>query len=373
MTIIASFFYANSPILFGDILAITNTKYLDWLNLPSQGNNFKKIADYSTFGISGLVQKLTIITNDLVIASAGTIWGIKQVIGELKKLGKNPLSVKILKEFFKSSNINSITTTDVKLIAYYLNPPKSRMYRFYYHVNDYENEQMAQFRHLSYAGSGSPLFSEVIKDLDWIVPNLVPIFVDNEIKLINFKELFPELKSIYMTHHLLMEMTLFDYCSDFKAFKHKFGGGYEIIWYVENKFQIYDDYTIVIWRYYIDQGLHAISHIIKPSHVNNTFLMRFMDFEPEGLARDETHEIKPIIDYTIDSKKLDIKPEIGGRFLCNYIVLISNKNIIKEVKPRIIINPDNQSLIKLENQKLKVNSKLFSFIAQETLRKDEIS
>lgn len=243
MTLIAAFFIDEIPVLVGDVL-ISRISGEENSNQPAPTIPLATVQDsYEVFEpgwgceITGVCQKINIISENLVIAWAGVHAAANIVISELKrrslveKLNRNEIQT-----FFEmiNSDINDwMASLEVAFIGYVVDQEGIHFFDYAFNGIEHTRIESPRYGSVTAYGTGASDLAEIIlqsqRRVSEATDNLSAI--DNAI-----------IESLTICGFL--------FCYEMatsRTFYHFYGGAYEISIYIENRFDKLNDVTYLFW------------------------------------------------------------------------------------------------------------------------------
>ena len=355
MTVIASFVVNGCPVIIGDLL-ISGLEDPDRsVHLPTVGNIKSIFSEGCEYVPTGLLQKVVIIDENLVIAWAGSVVGAKTALSEIKLAhSKKRFTPDSLWEFIQEMEKDS-DYDEIALICMIGDGVKIERFglRATYLT-------LGSFEEIFVAGSGSERFLRHLNQLDnnQNLNNLgqtaAAISVAmNVFGFLLFDEMAPP--SEHGLHSLL------EY----------FGSGYEIATFIERKITKIDDIIFTFWLaeiveegamlrlpplrmfkyYYIDDCLYlyAVTLSIKSLSVDQSI--------PDEIdMKKEIYIINSLSGKPVKVENLH-EPELRAEWNVSYVWLTKKDGTGQGVS-RLDYRPDRDSPIKINEDGIELNKEM---------------
>jgi len=215
MTIIAGIPIQRFRILIGDILLSSPIPGDRTLSVPTQGEVNSLYPKGVTFNVSGLRQKICVISDTLVIAWAGSYLAAQIVVNDLiGRERKHPFTVESLVRFFNELD-SFVKQAGVSFIAIISNPV-TKDARFIAYNSAWFTSKNENFGDVFFCGSGGNDFVQLFGGVEQEVIKLV----DNN-KIIGVLDIATFIISVLLSQDFTNLNSLSKY----------YGGGYELaVW-----------------------------------------------------------------------------------------------------------------------------------------------
>lgn len=313
MTLIVGFTVGTQPVLLGDLLISGPEPKHDSLNLPTIGESQKVFPVGSGFMITGITQKVNVLSENLMIAWAGRRYIAKSILTELNALiRREPLTIESLKEYFEDFE-RSENRRQVHFVGAFVENANVHSFSI-----GGEVVSDPAWRDLRLAGTGT-------EDVKTFLKNVQPL------KLITTGSPDPPLqavaRSLTLTAHLLQlelqnQSTLLQF----------YGAGYEIASLVAGRFAKIADVTYLLWE--ADATGKALQlgqpyYIVKNSYRNRVLAIRssrLTDKTRDGmpLFDESTHLVEPAFRAISEEDVVTFRskpPDMNSRFLVNLFLI----------------------------------------------------
>jgi hypothetical protein len=312
MTLISTLVIDKYPILIGDILISGIENLGDKVSIPTIGNVHEVFPEGSGFTITGLRQKINLISDDCVIAWAGDMLPAMLVIKELREIAaKELISFDRLSEYFNNIREDIQNLGHFQITGWVKEPKGLRSFGFPY-CNRYNSSESS---HIITYGTGSEMLYESLINFTFS-SNLIngsPNVLESAV----VKTLARS--SVFLQHEMMTNNSLLNF----------FGGGYEIATLVNGKFQKVGDITYVFWQVQkigdTIQVLFPIA-VFKYEYLNDILLIRSAHFkeDPNNKSQlsvdDSLYLVQPLYrPITKEEIKALIVPSMNSRFTCHCI------------------------------------------------------
>jgi hypothetical protein len=339
LTLVAVAVSDKWPILFGDLLLSSSVPPAKEISLPTQNISPSK-REQSDFWITGLTQKLCIITDCLAVGWSGTKITAKTIIHEMTKsfTPGQPVSLGEVEAFFKQIDYGD----DVSIIGMALG--EGRISRFGWKAQKHTSTLFDEIR---VAGSGSEHFLQLLNtvDLSFLsgVDGLpVPYRPLGKVLLCVGGIVGEEMNT----------------GSNFDSF---YGGGFEFVLVNENKFEKLRDVTYLFWGVQVNSPeelrfrVHPLA--VKFSYTRDILVVRRTEFAERsdkplkdmspGKSNEYLILVTPInrnLDRgEIEEIKKQPLPDLNSPIFCHYVLLKFPNASLQAV---IIVDVGKQEMIK---------------------------
>jgi len=330
LTLIAAFTIDGIPILIGDLLISAPSITTPEVRVPTVGD----IAPLFPTGlggraISGLDQKLNIIGDNIAIAWAGSRIQAKYALKKLiERNQQNSLTPDELSAFLSVLN-SEIGQEDLSLIGWIVDPKGGPKGFTYGSCEKYTTQSSIN---VAVAGTGAPDFSYCLDQLR---------FSNLQIAGGN-----PNALETAVTYALMLSGTLLqNEIVSLETLRNFYGGGYEIITFVQGIPTKIDDIVYIFWLLEPSSlGWNGVLRkAIKQLYLGDNLVFRGVDFLQENQAtepmlsfEDEMHVIHPMCSGrpldNIQTAQIPLDPPpLSSRFQCNYFFVIHSTTDIKVI------------------------------------------
>jgi len=327
MTLIAAFELDGCPILFGDLLITGLMEPNDRIiAVPAVG----EVQDFfgpSGWAITGLNQKVTILSSNCIIAWAGSKIGAKNAITDLKLLSQNRQLTGdiILQHLSEDKDLQQHPASFVGFIL-----QDNGIWQFHFNADLFESPSLGA---VYLSGSGSNVIHE-FSNLLTAVKCKTTGEVNNAHMAI----------SRALTLGSLLLQAEFHGGDSATTLRNMFGGGYEIALYLNGSFQKLSDFTYLFWQAELKNDNINISmpqFIVKQKYIKDNLFIRsaLVDVSVQGSAlviKDEQHHVIPSIFNS--TKSIDFSEVANISFQSNLIchcILVRNKDSIPRLFTRV--------------------------------------
>jgi len=296
VTLIASYALDNFPLVFGDLL-ITGDMLKDRIvSVPTQGEVQDFFGD-SGWGISGLKQKVNIISDTCVIAWAGNWLGARVAISGLRELAKKKelIAEEILSFLSTDPDLAKFPADFVGLVC-----EEKGLRLFHYGAEEFTGEALGT---AYLAGTGA----EAVRHFDEILRNSAL----NTEGAIDYVAL--SIAKSLMMGGLLLQAELHGELAA-PSLLNMFGGGYEIAYFADGRMQKIPEITFLFWDIKIlAEGceISAPKLVVKQTYLRDYLLIRSVligkndNAEPAVLA-DRRHAVSPMYEPEVKPTEADL-------------------------------------------------------------------
>jgi len=346
MTLVAVAESNKWPVLFGDLLiSRTDRPPNSGIHLPTQDLTSLDEEETGPF-ISGLTQKLCVVTENLAVGWSGTKIYARTVIQDMMELFKPgyPVTLRDVEKFFES--IDYPEAKEVRMVGMVL--AHDKLGRF---GRKAEKTTSPLFDEIRFAGSGSRHFLHMLKNFD--ISTLAETGEPPDLlRTIG--------KTLLLSSYLIGDEI--DTGSNLSSF---YGGGFEIVSINNGKFEKFGNITYLFWGVELlspnELNLWVHPLAIKFSYNNDILLIRRTEFVRQELKDLSTskHDAVFIVDpihRSIDKSEIEeIKraelPDLNSAILCHYFSVK-----FPGAKPRILVVMDKGQveMVKFMKQDKKV-------------------
>ncbi|RZT89342.1 hypothetical protein EV678_0123 [Azospira oryzae] len=320
MTVISTFAVAGFPILFGDLLLTGSTVDGKMIAVPAQGEVQDFFGD-SGWSISGLSQKVCLLSDSCAIAWSGSWLSAKVAICELRRRAlAGPLSVDTILTYLEGEpDIKSHPASFIGLVH-----DGSGLHQFHFGAEELRTTSIGT---AYVSGTGSCAIREFADMLSNIESAATGTLTAGNVAIARALSL----------GGILLQSEFFGKSSAF-TLRNMFGGGYEIAYFSNGRIQKLPEVTYVIWEAQIDGPHLHVSHpllIIKQAYVGDHLLIKSARIESSvvaptpNLVDEQNHVITPLFD-TSPPPDLQFLRSISlqSKLLCHCILAVRNNEII---------------------------------------------
>jgi len=310
MTLIASFHLDGIPALLGDLILSGPEMPDKKISIPSIGDINQVFPKGSGWSITGLTQKVIIISDKCAIAWSGSYLAAWEVIEEIKKLHNNNL--------LTLTNINN-----------YLNNLKPTILNLEFSITGWvlENEGFHRFS-LNVESSESPYFSGLLvggTGGEAVKPSLSGLSLGSiqRSRDISSVEELAGRALAYIGGLIAHE------ASSHESLLRYYGGGYEVVAYFNNAFRKLDEFTFVFWRATMADGNAQISlpnRIIKQCYHDDLLIIMVIDLLDMGYdplittRRDVFYVTPPGVATSHYSAQFSLEQNLNSKFICHCVL-----------------------------------------------------
>lgn len=327
MTLIAAFFCDGVPIILGDIIISRPGRTGATIGVPTIGESTNISPAGSGYSITGLRQKVAVLSDDLALAWAGNVIAARTLVEELRtRLLAGKLTVDSHNAFLKYEAYGITGNRKASLVGFLKD--SGRITSFGHNALIFASPV---FGNVTMAGSGAAAIQQALLKF----PTPLTLLRGDPNALAGAIA-----KSLIVTGSFLqMESATHD---SLRAF---YGGGYELASFVEGRFSKIDDVTYIFWYAEIRREeprvkLYMPPHLLmKVSYKGDSLIIRALRGQRDPKTgkmplQDSTHLISPV--YSIPEEDFDLsnRPAMKSRFLCNY-VLVDNPSRKPEILCRV--------------------------------------
>jgi hypothetical protein len=305
MTIVAGLNINGYPVLIADLLISAEGNHAT--EIPT----IKNMTEVGYYGIVpvDLNQKIAIVSDNLMIAWAGSRIAAKTVIKEMLERNKSQMFTKdSLIKYLKTLG-ESIGQQDVRFLGFLIE--EGRVYPFGFRYNIVRTEKLGD---IGLLGTGSEDLMEILKQV-----------LQNQ-TFTNIKE-NEFVGAIAFT--LLLSGTLLMYeVATAQTLIQRYGGGYEIASVMNGRFQKLEDITYLFWSAWLEGKTVHINpfpyNVLKNVYFNDILVVLGIILEETAgdgcLVKKQTTDIIPPIYRNINRDEIKSLsfPSINSTWLCNY-------------------------------------------------------
>lgn len=320
MTAVMRLTVNNWPIILGDLLLsgperpgrrtmIPSTEYVDQEELI-------KILPRGTGDIPvGLSQKITIISDNLVIGWAGSHIAAKHVIRDLyAKSEIEPFTRESLSNYFRSIG-REIRGQEVRFVGFLTDPSDSHVFTSFGY--GCELVQTTDFGEVGYLGTGS----EDLRSLLDQFPGPPGAIEGN-----------PRPAASAIAFALLLSGSLLNTeLATLKSLLSFYGGGYEIASFIDGRFQKVGHITYVFWKArLVERGVNISQvplHVFSYAYSDDILIIRSVSFDESSdriSLKQSGYAVTPMTRVVPKEESATLRvPELNNRWLCNYFLVNS--------------------------------------------------
>ena len=260
MTLIAKYSINGFNMVFGDLLttgSISNDARP--IKIPTQGNVNEFFGDCG-WGISGLNQKVNLISDNCIIAWAGEWIGAKIVISDLHRLSKiKNLTVDDLLNII--DNNPELEKHPVQLVGLIFD--QNEIIGFSSEAEEFESKSLQNVCLGGTGGDAIRQFSQLLNNVKNIAEGNVNVVAEG-------------IASSLFLGSLLLN-TEFREGTSTPTLLNMFGGGYEIAFFADGKMQKLAEVTFLFWQATLTETGCLVSYpelIVKQGYANDHLLIR---------------------------------------------------------------------------------------------------
>jgi len=316
MTLIAGFSVATLPVLIGDLLLSGPEDPNRSVSLPTIGDSLNVFPKGSGFTITGLTQKVNILSDRLMVAWAGRRYIAESILRELReRCALAPFTIENLKAFFESFQ-RSENRNEVQFAGTMVNERQSFSFSIGCEVVSH-----FVFGDIRLGGSGTEDAKEFFRNLEE-----APVLL---------KGVAPEplldatSKSLMLTAHLMqLELTNRSSLLQF------YGGGYELASLVQGRFAKIGHVTYLFWEVDATGNQIRVSYpyqVFKYTYANDVLGIRSARIDDKGhgeltVTDEGVHLVGPAF-REITEKDINAfwpnAPHLNSQFLVNFFLVHS--------------------------------------------------
>ncbi len=351
MTLGVSYSIHQQPVVLGDLLLSGDEREHD-VFVPSVGNVEEVFCKGSGYSITGMTQKVIVISKDMAITWAGNEVAARLAIAELRALaakGLDPDRVQALLDGLPAV----LMTLDLELTGWYV----------------YENcGYPIEFRsseghscdcdHLRLVGNGAPLFQALLDGHQWVTGANRGMDAEGG-KCLSTTCAFAG---------MLLELELKKSPTSLLNF---FGGGYEVALFDEGSFRKLDDVTHVYWNVQVSEkgvGITQPFHIRKQFYRDANLMIMPVRFVRDGAKTGIVHQELYVVQEPGGTLKredvsVDDLPSLNSRHTCHYFIQGEAAQVFTRVQYRE--RPEDNDLTIKETAtglQLKIRKRFFNEI-----------
>lgn len=314
MTVIAAFAVDGVPLVFSDLL----------LTGPQLGpapakavpaiRNVEDVFGDSGWNVSGLRQKITLISPNCAIAWAGSYAAARMALGELRRMasGRKLSHLDILDYLSREPDLKRHPVSFVGFMV-----ESDLIHQFHFGAHELDSPTLGK---VYIGGSGAKAihdFSELLRTMTW--------------KQTGSKHPAMSAVSRALTLGGLLLQLEFRGGSSAETILNMFGGGYEIAVFADGRFRKVDSVTYAFWEAQAtdsDVLLSPPQLIVKQRYLHEHLLIRAVHLKtgatdrPIELSDDQRHSISPMVAGTPEPALADLKDFSLESRLFNHCILL---------------------------------------------------
>lgn len=317
MTLIATLCIDNYPVLVGDLL-LSGPERANVMAIPTVGDVREVFPTGSGWSIVGLKQKINIITDNCIVAWAGSECAARTVVTELRDMSaKQSLSLDSIASYFRNLDAG-IRDQGVSFVGWIKDP--NGIESFGYDCEGFEHPWLGSVR---LAGTGTQALYRLLMNF--------PRVVTQESRATNALE--QAITQSLMTTGLMLQEEL----ASRQSLLTFYGGGYEVASLVRGSFQKVGNITYVFWIAKHNHGRLELSLPFcaqKYDYVNDLLLIRAAHFNANvestkaATVKESLHVVAPLYRRpTVEELNTLRPPSFQSRFTCHCVI------VTKETQP----------------------------------------
>lgn len=310
MTAIAAFSVDRCPVVFGDLLVTGPTSSASMVAVPAVGD-VHDFFEGSGWSIHGLQQKVTLISDQCMLAWAGGWLGAKVAIAELREIAeKTQLTADGVRAFLNAHS--DVSRHDTSFVGW---------------VHEDSGNSFVQFRHNAEVISTGNLGRMALQGTgSGAIKELVEIWKGLEVRTAG--EVNSAVKAIatgFSMSSMLLRAELHGGAGA-QTLRTMFGGGYEVASFFNGAFQKAGGLTFLIWRAQVTaEGVRLAPPelLLKQSYLNDVLMLRSARVVSEGqaapkLVDEQRHMIFPMYEVREKPTQHDMAAiSFQSPFLCH--------------------------------------------------------
>jgi len=315
MTVVAAFTVNGVPVMLGDLLISGPSTGRASIHIPTVGDAIPSLPEDGQLAIAQLRQKLCIIGDNIALGWSGSLLAATMVVeGLIKENRRSEMTLEEVKRYL--DNLDKWTRQqDLSLVGYVSEP--AGIAPFGYNCSEFQSDI---FGNVMVSGTGESDLSSLLQQFSTSAPQFRgedanPLAV-------------AACTALTVTGFLLQSEL-----ADDSALDRFYGGGYEVVTFVNGRFGKINDITYLVWILSTDgqtASLALPSVVIKYSYERDLLIMRVARFnrpseedEPTVALSNELYVVTPIYRYPKQTELTRVKqPRLSSRFLCNYVVVL---------------------------------------------------
>ncbi|WP_313704576.1 hypothetical protein [Massilia sp.] len=314
MTLIASYVIDGFPLVFGDLLITGEVSSHERpVAVPAQGEVQAFFGNFG-WGISGLTQKVNIVSENCVIAWAGSWLGARIAISGLRDLAKQKdLTASSIISFLAADpDLKNHSAHFVGLVS-----QEEGLCMFQYGAEAFQSESLGT---VYVAGSGAEAIREFSTIFSGMATNARGA-VTNAAMGIS--------KSLMMGGLLLQAELHGGYSAP--TLRNMFGGGYEIAYYADGRMQKVPEVTFLFWDVRLtrnDSDIFLPFLVVKQAYIGDYLLMRSIRFGEShdkltpNVLDEQRHVVAPI--FASENRPTEVQLRslaFASRLLCHCVIV----------------------------------------------------
>jgi len=324
MTLVVALTINELPVLIGDVV-LSGAELDRAISIPTIGDVSQIFPEGSGWTITELRQKINIIDRNLVIGWTGSYVAAKTIISELKRKSELELFTrKSLREFLEDKNTKEwIASQEVGFVGYIQDSEGIEAFNYSFNNCRCIKFKSHKYGDITLCGTGS-------SDMEKLIKKIVRRSSKVSKNLSKFDNVVIDTLS-FCGWLFAYEMATYESLFQF------YGGAYEIVTYVDDKFQKLEEITYLFWWIIPNKNTSIISQGFKVAYVNDILFVYTIEFDNsaesiyvnnENVARFGINDIK--IHYVaplyknLDENTLIKIPGLNSKFNSNYLFFISN-------------------------------------------------
>ncbi|WP_085700200.1 hypothetical protein [Pseudomonas sp. B26(2017)] len=309
MTLGISYALNQRLVVMGDLLISGDEREHD-VSIPTVGNVTEVFPKGSGFSITGLTQKVIVISEDMVITWAGHEVAATMAIRWLRELAGTGLTPENVAVFLKQLPQN-LGKLDLQLTGFFVYENQGYLVDFKEHAVESTN-----FTDLRLIGNGADVFEEMLGKYRWVSGASRGVEADRG-----------EYLSITMAlAGMLLELELKNQPISLLRY---FGGGYEVVFGEAGAFRKLDDVTHVYWKMQVNEdgvGITNPFYIQKQFYRGNDLVIMPIrislgDAARNGIVDDEVYVVR---EPGSNQRNFDLLPDdlpsYNSRNTCHYFI-----------------------------------------------------
>lgn len=366
MTVIAAFNVQGCPIVFGDLLTTAETESGDRMVAVPAVGDVRDFFEGSGWTITGLAQKVVIISQSCVVAWAGSWIAAKLVISQLRKIASDTtLTADNVLSFLQQHP--DLKQHPISLMGWVREDRGLKP--FWYHAEDvFDGGKLGV---VSTAGTGAHAlreFAEIVRQSPFKSTGRVNAGATAVSTALSLAGVL-----------LRAELHGGDAAPTLRCM---FGGGYEIASYLNGEFRKVGDLTFVVWEAQIGNEGVKISLpqlLIKQQYLHDVLLLRSARVKENGghpeIFDEQYHAVLPM--YEISNAILAedlINVSLQSRLLCHCFLVHSSNEV--EIYVRVQhCAPSSELTMTIEDSSGKVvlgfNNAFLQEVAKELIERGQ--
>jgi hypothetical protein len=309
MTLAAILSFEQCPIIIGDLLLSGDESTSgDRIGIPAHSDITDVFPKGSGYSITGMSQKVILISDKCVLAWAGSKVAASVVVGDFVSMASNKtLSLASILEYINKKD-DHIGSLPLSIVGWVLDG--NECFPFFM---DAENASLPPYEHTYVIGSGKQALLDVIGGLEAVpVAKGSDPYREAVVRAMSLLGLFYQVELNTQTNLL-----------------HFWGGGYEIALIIDGSFKKLDDVTFVFWRADVSSDKIKIMSphfILKQKYFEDELVIRSAKIiESSGTrisADDNSYLVLPVQKNKATNKKVDCKPlELNSEYTIHMFII----------------------------------------------------